>query len=466
MQINPSIFTAYDVRGIYPTTINEEVAAALAKAIYTFFAKDKKKPNLSIVLGRDMRISSPSLFEIIKKNLVDQGATVIDIGLAGTTTVYFTALNGGYDAGIQVSASHNPKDYAGLKFFKTQDNKIVKISKNTGMDEIKRIALNDDFAQSSPGGKVVCKTNALEEEVNAAIKDVTPTNIKKLKIVADAANAMGALMLDELFKKIPGDLTRMNFTLDGTFPAHQADPLQFKTLESLQAKVLETGASLGIAPDGDGDRIFFIDETGKVIPATLISSLVAKEIIQKQNNKKIIVDIRYTRNVINVCQKYGGQSVLSKVGHSLITQQLNQVGAAFAGESSGHFYFSQTGGAESSVRMVLYVLEVMSRENKPISQLVAELQTSIESGELNFLVEDNTVAENILTQVMEKYKNGQISRLDGLSIDFPEWRLSIRKGNTEPLLRLNIEGKTNAIVNEKVTELKDVFFQGGARIKG
>ena len=461
MTLKPSIFKAYDIRGLYPQELNEENAEAVFKAIYTFFKKDLQKEHLSVVLGHDMRVSSPALREVARKSLVSLGAQVIDIGLVSTPTVYYAVKKFGYDAGIQISASHNPKEYNGIKFLKKVGDKLVKIGKTTGMDDVKQIAIDGAFAPEMSGGSVTEKSDVLTQEVADALSIVAPKAIKDFTVVADAANAMGALYIEELFKHIPAKLVTMNFNLDGTFPSHQADPLQFKLLADLQKKVVEEKADLGIAPDGDGDRVFFIDEKGEIIPATMISSLIAREILQKEPHEKILVDVRYTRNVVNICKKLGGTPLLSKVGHALITEQVNKEDAAFAGESSGHFYFREMGGCESAVRVVLYVLDAMGRENKPISEIVKELHSSYESGEYNFELPEGVAAKGVLDEIAAKYP-GEISWLDGISIDFPEWRVNIRTSNTEPLMRLNVEGETREVVQSKLKELSDFIVSKGA----
>ena len=462
MNINQNIFKAYDIRGIYPQDINEQAVQRIVASIYIFFQNKLKKSDLTIVLGRDMRISSPSLFEIAKKALLDQGATVIDVGLVSTPTFYFAVLNGMYDAGIQISASHNPKEYNGIKFVKRVGKTLIKIGKNTGMDEVKKLALSGQFENPKKVGKTISKTDAVIEEVDAAIKTVNPQHIKKFKIVADPANAMGALYLEELFKKLPCELIKMNFNLDGTFPSHQPDPLQFDTLKDLQKKVIEEKADLGIAPDGDGDRVFFINEKAAIINPTLITSLIASTILKNKPKEKIIVDIRYTQNVQNICNQYGSELLVSKVGHAFITELLNKEEAAFAGESSGHYYFRETGGAESSIRVILYLLEAMGKSGKPVSQLLEEFHNIFESGEYNFVLPETAVAKDLLEQISQGYKDGQISHLDGLAVDFPDWRFNIRTSNTEPLLRLNLEAKTEDLMRKKLNEILTKLQQTGA----
>lgn len=463
MQINPSIFKAYDIRGIYPQDINEQNIVEIVKAIYTFFVQDLKRESLSIVLGRDMRTSSPTLFEKAQQTLVEMGATVIDVSLVSTPTIYFAILNGKYDAGVQISASHNPKEYNGIKFTKRIDQALIKIGKGTGMEQVKELALSQNFFQSGKKGKIISKNDVLEDEISQLLKEINLTNLKKFKVVADPANAMAALYLEKLFAKLQCDLIKLNFELDGTFPAHQADPLQFSTLKELQERVIQEKADFGIATDGDGDRIFFIDENGNVVKATLITSLIAKEILKKKPGARILADIRDIKNVQVVCQKYGGEFGVSKVGHALITEQLNRENAVFAGESSGHYFFRNTGGAESPIQVILYVLSELNRENKTISQLLKQYESWAEAEEINFIIEDDS--KSILDKFIDEYKDGELSTLDGIAIDFPDWRFNIRTSNTEPLLRLNVEAANKEILAKNFQELITKLEAAGAKRK-
>lgn len=460
--INPTVFKAYDIRGVYPTELNEGSCEIIIKSIAHFFKSKLKKDDITIVLGRDMRISSPSLFETARRTLVAEGITVVDIALAPTPTFYFAVLKYKYDAGICITASHNPKEYAGIKFVLRDGSKIIKIGKLTGMDEIKALAMKGEFPQSPGGGQVIKRDDVLDDEIEEAAAQIDISKIKPFKVACDPANGMGALYVKKLFEKVGAELITMNFDLDGTFPAHPADPLDYKNLEPLQDKLKEVGADLGIEPDGDGDRVFFIDEEAHVIPATLITSLIAREALQDHPGAKIIVDVRYTRNVENAVRKYGGEPIISRVGHAFITEDVNRRDAYFAGESSGHFYFGQTGGAESAVRVILYVLKAMSEENKPISKIVEELRTSEESGEYNFIADD---PDRIITAVKDSYKDGHLSELDGIAVSYEDWRFSIRASNTEPLLRLNVEGKSEELTKLKLEELTKKILEAGAKEK-
>lgn len=461
--MDPSIFKAYDIRGIYPDQLNENNIKIIIKAIYQFFTEELKKKKLTIVVGRDMRISSPSLNKIAINTLLDLGVTVVDIGLASTPTVYFTVYkNNQYDAGIQISASHNPKQYNGVKFFYKKNNKIIKVSKDTGMDKIKDLSIKNKFFFEKKQGKLIIKTDAVEEEVDYALKTINP-QIKNYKIVADPANSMGALFIEELFKRTNCQLIKINFDLDGNFPSHEANPQKFETLKDLQEKILQEKADFGIATDGDGDRIFFVDEKGQIIPATLISALIAKEILSKNKNEKILVDIRYTRNTSKVVKDFGGEVIFNVVGHSLITKKLNEVDGAFSGESSGHFFFRETGGAESAIIVICYLLDILSKTGKKLSVLTHQLLSFYESGEYNFHLPKEVSSKQVLEKISQDYQTGKINWLDGLSVDYPDWRFNIRSSNTEPLLRLNLEADNEDLMKKKLKEIRLKILAFGAK---
>jgi len=449
------IFKSYDIRGIYPDEINEENIVPIVRAIYKFFLQSSGSSTpLKIVIGRDMRLSSPILFEKASETLVEIGANVIDIGLTSTPTFYFAVLNYGYDGGFQISASHNPKEYNGLKIVRKTDKGILKIGKSTGMEDVKKMALEGvDFGDVQKGS-ITKHEGILADEVKNALKIAGNPEIKKFKVVADSANAMGALYIEELFKNIPGDLIKMNFDLDGTFPVHQPDPLQFETLKDLQKRVIDEGADLGLAPDGDGDRIYFIDEKGEIILPSSIIGLVSREILKTNPGSKIIIDLKYTFTPKKTAENFGGEIVVSKTGHAYITEAMHKNCGYFAGEASGHYYWSATGGAESPMPVILMILSIMTRENKPLSLLAKEVRSSHESGEINFKVQN---AEEIMEKIKEHYEDGEFSDLDGIAVTYPNWRFSLRSSNTEPLLRLNIETHLSEDVEKKKKELVEVI---------
>jgi len=451
MQIDPSIFKSYDIRGIYPTQINEKNTTKIITAIYKFFLEKIGKNNLNIVLAYDMRLSGPQLFEVAKKTLVGLRANVIDAGQLSTPSFYFTVFHYGYDCGIQITASHNPKEYNGMKFVLRGPKGLVKIGKPTGMDDVKRFAEKEISITPSQPGKITPKTGILVDEVQVTLDLLGNPPVKKLKIVADPGNAMGAQYIGALFDKVPADLIKMNFNLDGSFPVHEPNPLNFETLKDLQAKVVEEHADLGLATDGDADRLYFIDEKGNVVPASSITAIVARELLKKYPGEIIYYDIRDILGPQKIVEEFGGRSEIVRVGHAYITEAMNKSGGIFAGESSGHMFFRTNGNAESNLPVILIVLKVLSEENKSLSQVVEELRRSYESGEFNFTVSN---APEILAALKEKYKDGEFNGIDGVSFSYPDWRFNVRTSNTEPLLRLNVEGYDKNVVGEKFNELK------------
>lgn len=451
MNINPGIFKGYDIRAIYPTDINEKNIVPIVKAIYAFLIRDHKgdKP-FTVVVGTDMRVSSPSLTKVAIKTFLELGANIVDVGVVSTPTFYFSVSHYGYDAGIQITASHNPKEWNGIKIVKKGNKGLIKIGKPTGLEEIREMALRGESIQPSEVGNITPKIGILEDEVENSLKVVGNPMIKKFKIVADAANAMGSQYISALFKKIPADLVEMNFELDGTFPAHQPDPLQSETLVDLQKRVIKEKADLGLAPDGDGDRLFFIDEKGNVVPPTIITSIVAKDFLKRYKGEKILIDVRYILTPQRIVKESGGTAQITKVGHAYITEAMNSTGGIFAGESSGHYFFKDTGNSESQLPVILTVLKVLTEKNIPFSQLIEEYRRSFESGEFNFKVKN---AKDIIEALKLQYSDGILDSLDGIAINYPSWRFSVRTSNTEPLLRLNVEADDKKTMEGKRDEL-------------
>lgn len=466
MNINPKIFKTYDIRALYPEEINEEVFPDIISGIYTYFVRKLEKNSLTVGLSCDMRTSSPALYALAKETLLAYGATVYELTLASTPSNYFALLHLKLDVGIQISASHNPKEYNGVKLAYREGNEIRKISGLSGMDEVKKITLAKDFApHSKTVGKAIVVTDIIAKEVESALSTLPSRKINSFKVVVDPANAMGIVLMDELIKHVPLQLEKMNYTLDGTFPAHEANPLKFNLLKDLQKKVVDTKAHLGLAPDGDGDRIFFVDEKGAIIPSKVIASIIATELLTAHKGGSIVVDICNTRNIKKACEKAGGKMIISRVGHSLITDVINTSGALFCGESSGHYFYKDTGGAENTMRTILMILEIMTRTGKPLSELAREYQTSIESGEFNFKFEGGVDTKDVMHNIAAFYSEGDLNEIDGVAVDFPTWRFSIRTSNTEPLMRLNVEGDTSELVAEKLKELSNRILSFGAVAK-
>lgn len=462
MNIPHNIFKSYDIRGVYPEEINEDNVYQITQAIYQVFLdiQGSDQP-LSVVTGRDMRLSGPSLFTVMQSALIDAGAKVIDIGLVSTPTFYFAVYHHKYDAGIQLSASHNPPQYNGFKMVKNNSHGLIKIGKSTGITKVKQYALDGIKIQAKVKGNLVKKQNILFEELEETKKLADFTHLKNIKVVADAANAMGSLYIDALFKKLPlCQLVRMNFDLDGSFPSHQPDPLVKANLKSLQERVLQEKADVGLAPDGDGDRLFFVDEKGQIIPASHITALVARELLKKNKKARIYFDIRYVKTAQKIVNESDGRSEITKVGHAFITEAMNKSHGLFAGESSGHYYFAFNGNAESQIPVITIVLNALQESGKPLSELIQSISRSVESGEYNFKTKDS---QKILSSLKEQYKDGSLSTLDGISIDYPTWRFGVRTSNTEPLMRLNLEADTEELMVKKRDELINSIIHLGAK---
>lgn len=455
VKIPDHIFKGYDIRGIYPSELNEENIVPIVRAIYSFLHKDKPQNQpLTLVVGTDMRISSPALTSAAIKTLVNLGANVVDIGMVSTPTFYFAVYHYGFEAGFQITASHNPKEWNGIKIVKKGEKGLIKIGRSTGLQEIRVMAQAGKTIESKAKGSIVKKTGILEDEVENAQKIAAYPMVKKFKIIADCANAMGAQYLTALFKRVPADLIRMNFKLDGNFPAHQPDPLQFATLADLRARVISEKADLGLAPDGDGDRLFFIDEKGQVIPGNMIAALIAREILKEHSGEQILFDIRNIFTPRKIVEEFGGKWAITKVGHAFITEALNETGAIFAGESSGHYFFRDTGNAESQMPIILTVLKVLTRENKTLSQVIEEVRRSFESGEINFQVSN---ADEIMAAIKEKYQDAELSELDGVTVEYRKWRMNLRTSNTESLLRLNLEAYNKEVMQKRTHEVKSLI---------
>jgi phosphomannomutase len=452
MALAPSIFKSYDIRGIYPQEIDEEGIFRISQAIFAFFTEKLAKNNPTIVLGYDMRLSSPSLFAKAKETLLNLGANLIDVGLVSTPTFYFAVSHYGYDAGVQITASHNPKEYNGVKFVLNSPKGLIKIGKSTGMDQVKEFALSTAQANSFGKGSMIKRDNILKDEIKQALTLFQNPVLKKFRIVADPANAMGAQYIQAISEHIPMELIKMNFDLDGSFPSHQPDPLDFKNLRDLQARVISEKADFGLAPDGDGDRLFFIDEKGDVVPASSITALIAKELLRENPGSKILFDIRYILTPKAIVEEFGGTYEISKVGHAYITELMTSSGAIFAGESSAHYFFQSTGNAESQVATIICLLKILSEQKLPLSQIVRAISRSFESGEINFKAIN---ASEILEKLVLEYKTGEISYLDGIAVSFPKWRFSLRTSNTEPLLRLNVEALEEKIMQENKNKIVD-----------
>ena len=442
MKIDSSIFKAYDIRGIYPDQLDEEVAYKLGKALVAFLGAEV------LVIGRDMRLSSDSLFDALSKGIIEQGADVVDIGLTSSPIFNFSVAEyEHHDGGIMITASHNPKEYNG---FKLSDFQAVPISSIYGLPRVQKLIEEGKFVKKKEG--VVIETYMLRPYLDKVLGMVDRNKIKNLKVVIDCGNGMGGISIPPIFRRLKDcELIKLYFEPDGTFPHHEPNPLKEETLEDLKKEVLETKADFGVALDGDGDRIGFVDEKGEVIPGDLITALVAKELLKQNPGEKIIYDLRSSWVVKEEIEKAGGVPIMWKVGHALIKKKMREENVLFAGELSSHFYFRDFYFVECADLVLLKIMEILSREKKPLSKLVEPLRRYYVSGEINSDVEDKKAK---MKELAKKYKDAKkIYWLDGVSVEYKDWWFNVRPSQTESLLRLNLEAKTKKLMEEKKDEV-------------
>ncbi|MBU0457208.1 MAG: adenylyltransferase/cytidyltransferase family protein [Nanoarchaeota archaeon] len=457
IKINPKIFKAYDIRGEWNKDWNSESVYNIGKAIALHL-----KPK-SVAIGRDMRISSDEIFEQLSSALIEEGINVKDLGLCGTELTYFaSSFIPDIDLSIMITASHNPGKDNGLKI--TSKNS-VSLGLDSGLDKIRDIALsltekNLDFTNTYNQNKgILSKLNLWEEYKEHVFKlaKLRFGDILRKRIVIDAGNGIGGYLFDKIFGCLNLDVIKMFWEPDGNFPNHQADPFQESNVEELKKKVIEDKADLGIAYDGDSDRVFFVDEKGRYIPGYYFAAFMGEYILKQSQNKEeeiIVHDPRYYWATRDIIIKQGSKYIPSKVGHTLIKEKMRKINSIFSAECSGHIFYRENNFAESSMLTTLLVLKIIS-EQGPLSEIVEPFFSKYPiSGEINLIVED---PKDILVKLEQKYCMGNISKLDGIGIDFSEWRFNVRYSNTQPLLRLNVEAISKEIVENKVEELKKII---------
>jgi phosphomannomutase len=430
------IFKAYDIRGIYGETLTDELAEKIGRAYATFLKPGK------VVVGMDMRPHSKPLFEALARGLTRQGCDVIGLGLCSTPMSYFANGSLGADGSIMITASHNPGEWNGFKPCRAQ---AVPISGATGILDIEKIVETGAFDPPAAKPGTVSTYDVVPAYVAFVQSKVKPP--ARLKVAIDFANSMG--ILEALCLKGLLEVDPLFDTLDGTFPNHEANPLKTETLEALQAKIRGGSYAFGVAFDGDADRAGFVDEKGDVVPMDIITALVAQSVLQKQKGV-IFYDLRSSWAVKEVIEESGGTARMSRVGHAFIKQQMRDAGALFAGELSGHYYFKDNYFTESSAMAVLSVADIVARAGKPLSELIRPIQRYFASGEINSEVHD---PQKVLKAIRAGYADGTLIELDGVSVEYADWWFNVRCSNTEPLVRLNLEARTKARMEQKRDEL-------------
>jgi len=440
-----SVFKKYDIRGLSPQNINPNFAFRLGLSFSTFLAS-KNISSPTVVVSRDARLSSPSLGQELIRALRQQGVNVVDIGQASTPAFYFAVAFYGHDGGIQITASHNPKDYNGFKMVLSRSRPL---SQETGLEDIKNIFVKNSFTSASSPGQLLPAPNILHDLIISQSREwgIIPEKLKKIKIVIDPANGMNILDSTAFFKFLPGEIFPLNFSLDGNFPAHEADPLKPENLAQLQDQVVKQNADLGIAADGDGDRIFFVDEKGKLIPQEILRGLIAQIVLKKYPASPVCYDIRPGRITADLINQVGGQAIITPVGHSLIKQIMIENDSYFSGESSGHFAFKFSYGYfEAPLVFISLVLKYLTDQNQPLSALIDPHRIYFHSGEINSEVVSPQAKIEEIKQKFSSLPSAEINLLDGLTVTFPDYWFNLRASNTESKLRLNLEAKSKKIM--------------------
>jgi phosphomannomutase len=444
--IAPGIFKAYDIRGLYPSQIDGEVARQVGRAFVDYLGARR------IAVGRDCRLSSPELAAALVEGARSQGAEVTDIGVVGTDMLYYYVAGQDLDGGAIVTASHNPKEWNGVKLVRRG---ALALSGDAGIKEIREWVTAGRYADSPPPRGELRSAVVREAYARHCLSFVDPAAIPRLKVVLDTANGMGAVGAEAVFPHLPVETVRMYFDLDGTFPNHPADPLLEENRRDIVERVRSEGADLGIAWDGDADRCFFIDDTGEYVPGDFVTAILAEAFARREPGAKIIYDVRASRAVSDRVSAAGGVALMNRVGHAFIKKRMRDEGAVFGGEVSGHFYFRENWFADNGMIPALLVLEHLGREGRRLSQVLAPLRARYHiSGEINSRVDD---VERALARIEERYRDGRLGRLDGVSIDYDDWHFNVRPSNTEPLLRLNLEAGTVADMERRRDEVLAVI---------
>jgi phosphomannomutase len=445
--LDPSVFKAYDVRGIHPTELDEDGAYRIGRGYVEEF-----EPR-TVAIGRDTRLSSPSMAAAAIEGAADGGADVLDLGLVGTEMVYYAVGDLGLDGGICVTASHNPPNYTGMKIVRRGARPV---GGDSGLDRVRR--------RAEAGFDDVRRRGTVREEdvwagfVEKVLSFVDEAGFRPLRVVVDAANGMAGTMLPPVLERLPQlDVVRCYFEPDGSFPNHEPNPLLPENRAFIVEKTRSEGAQLGVAYDGDADRCFFVDDTGEFVPGDFVTALLARAMLAKEPGAKIIYDVRASWAVPRAIEEAGGVPLINRVGHAFIKDRMRKEDALFAGEVSAHYYFRDFSQADTGVVPFLVMLELLSQADRPLSELLAPYRERyFLTGELNTPVADVALK---LQEIKERYTaaGGRISHLDGISVDFDDWHFNVRPSNTEPLLRLNLEALSEPLMEEKRDEVLELI---------
>jgi phosphomannomutase len=445
MPINPSIFKAYDVRGLYPQEVNEEAAHLIGRGFVAYLNAKR------IAVSRDMRLSSPSMAAAFIEGARLQGADVVDYGMMGTDMLYFAVARDGHDGGVQITASHNPKEYNGIKMVRKE---AFPLSGESGINDIRDMIAGNKLPPPAAVPGTVTQANVVSEYIKHVMSFIDPSIIKPFKVVADAGNGIAGMVAPMLFAHLPCIVTPLCFEVDGTFPNHEANPLIEENRRDITERVIAEQADIGIAWDGDADRCFFIDGAGEFIAGDFVTALLAEAFLIKHPGARIVYDVRASYAVKDTAAKYGSEALMNRVGHAFFKRRMREDNAIFGGEVTGHYYFRDNFYADNGFIPALLILELMSRKGQTLRELLAPLREKyFISGEINTKVGDMRKAQEKIDGLSAKYQSGRVYSMDGVSVEYPDWHFNVRGSNTEPMLRLNLEATTGKLMEEKRDEV-------------
>jgi phosphomannomutase len=449
MQINAGIFKAYDIRGLYPGEINETVAREIGRGFATYLKASQ------VGVSRDMRVSSPAIAAAFIDGVRQQGTHVVDYGMLPTDVMYFAVVNDGLEGGAQITASHNPGQYNGIKMVRAE---ALPLSGDAGIGDIRDMIAADRLPPPAATPGRLTTRDLVSPYVEKVMSFIDPAIIMPFTVVLDAGSGMAGLVAPPMFDRLPCRTTRLCFTIDGTFPNHEANPLIEENRRDITAEVVRQNADIGIAWDGDADRCFFIDGSGEFISGDFITALLAEAFLLKYGPATVIYDLRASHAVRDIVTKYGGRALMNRVGHAFIKQRMRQEDGIFAGEVTGHYYFRDFYYADNGFIPALLILELMSKKNQSLRDLLQPFRERyFISGEINTKLASIDEVPKKLAAIEARYKDAQIAKMDGISIDYPDWHCNVRGSNTEPLLRLNLEAESPEMMEKKRDEVLEVI---------
>jgi len=443
--ISASIFKAYDVRGLYPSEVNEDAARQIGRGFVAYLQAKR------IAVSRDMRLSSPAVAAAFIDGARQQGADVVDYGMLATDMMYFAVARDGHDGGAQITASHNPKQYNGIKLVRRE---AFPLSGEAGLGEIYDMIANGTLPAPAGRPGTLSTMDVIDDYIAHVMSFIDPAIVKPFNVVLDAGSGMAGLVAPKLFERLPCRTTKLCFEIDGTFPNHEANPLIEENRRDIVERVVRDRADIGIAWDGDADRCFFVDGSGEFVAGDFVTSLLAEAFLMRHPGAKIVYDVRASYAVKDMVAKYGGTALMNRVGHSFFKRRMREEGAIFGGEVTGHYYFRDNFYADNGFVPALLMLELMSRKNQTLAELLTPLRDKyFISGEINTKMPDMRVVQEKVDALAARYSDAKTYTMDGVSVEYPEWHFNVRASNTEPLIRLNLEATTQQKMDQKRDEV-------------